>query len=166
MVGLRQLWIARVTWPPLDYGFGLSTGCSFDNGIVALYEPVTVILLPRHCLPIIPLPRLPCPLGESDLQVCAGAEHPTRPRQYDGSNTVIDVEQAEYLDELVHHRLCEGIVLFWSVERDHDYFCRGWGVGWNVGEGDVFGWEGGVGGGEVEGWRGHGVLVSFSVGLI
>lgn len=116
------------------------------------YEPITMILLPINHLPIILLPRLPRPLGESDLQVRARAKHPTRSRQYDRADTVIDVEQAEHLDELAHHYSRERIVFVWSVERDDDDFCRGWGVSGDVGEGDVFCWEGGVGVREVDGW--------------
>lgn len=123
-----------------------------------------MVFLSGH-LPIVLVTGLSCSLWESDLQVCASAEHPTRACQYDGSDTVVDVEQAENLDELILHRLCEGIVFVRSVEGDDDDLCRGWGVGRDMGEGDVLCWECGVGRREVKRLRRHGVLLCWFRGL-
>jgi hypothetical protein len=75
--------------------------------------PISVIL---HLL------RLACigALAEPDLEIRAGAEDAAVARDYDALDAVVDVEHCIRRFDLLAHRVREGIVFAWAVERKDD----------------------------------------------
>lgn len=108
MVGLRHLWIARATRPPLNPSVERKPSSDlFDLPVTMVHHPLVAST-------------------ESNIKVCARTKCLTSACQNNHFHSAVHVEHWKKLLKILDHLPSESILMFWAVQRDHNYWSNCW----------------------------------------